>query len=104
PLVPLLADLGLRNKLDDFDVARWWWLQFLQILFRENHVSSGFNLVAFLNLFGWNFVARVGIDHVLLHTLLGPIVEYVKTDGAVLYRGVKLHGHLSCAEFQFTFP
>jgi hypothetical protein len=57
PVVPLLADLCLRNKLDDLDITRWWRLKFFEILFSENHVSSRLDLVTFLNLFGGHFVA-----------------------------------------------
>src|SRR5690242_16743422 len=78
PLVPLLADLRLRDKLDDLDVARWRRLKFLEIFGSENHVPAGFDLVALLNFFSRHFVTRIGIDHVLLHTFLLTIVKHMK--------------------------
>src|SRR6185369_17257480 len=101
---PLLADLRLRNKLHDLDVARRRWLKVFEIFCGENHVSAGLDLVALLDLFLGQFLAGVRIDHVLLHALLRSIVEDVKPHRAILHRGIELHRHFRGADFDFTFP
>src|ERR1043165_2330022 len=103
-LVPLLADLRLRHKLDNLDIARRRRLEFLEILGGKNHVLAGFDLVTLFNFFRRHFLARIGIDHVLLHAFLLTIIEHVKTHGAILHRGVEFYRHSVGAEFQYTFP
>src|SRR6185369_4839734 len=48
--------------------------------------------------------ARVGIDHVLLHTMFLSIVEHVKSHRAILHGRIQFDRHLSGTEFYLTFP
>ena len=87
-----------RYELLDINVARSFGDKLLKIFFLEDYKCPGFNLKPFPHFFIRNFVAALGIDHVLLDALFRFVVKNVKSDRLILDCGIQLDRDLRRVE------
>src|SRR5438034_268413 len=90
--IPLLTYLFQWNKLDDLNVSRWLGFETLQLFVVKNYKCAGFDLVALLNFFVRNFLACVGIYHVLFDAHQTTLVKQMKPDRSIGHSRIELYG------------